>query len=45
MKIVGRGKMIRNQAPAFMPLACDVSFGRLALGVQGVEILLKPLLC
>jgi hypothetical protein len=30
--------------PAFVGLAADEGFGRLALGIQGVELLLQPFL-
>src|ERR1700733_3438847 len=35
---------IPNQPPALMRLALDVGLARLPLGVEGIEILLKPLL-
>jgi hypothetical protein len=34
----------RDQDPAFVALAADIGFARLALGVQRIELLLQPLL-
>ncbi len=31
--------------PAFKLLGCDVRFSRLPLGIEGVELLVEPLLC
>src|ERR1700674_1642408 len=31
-----------NQLPALVSLALDIGFGRLTLGVEGVEVLLEP---
>src|SRR5208282_124696 len=33
---------LRQGAPALVPLALDVGFARLALGVEGVELLFEP---
>ena len=33
---------LREQAPALVPLALDVGFGRLALGMERIELLLEP---
>ena len=35
---------LRQNAPALVPLALDVGFARLALGVEGVELLFEPFL-
>src|SRR5271168_1759677 len=36
--------MIPNQSPALVRLALNVGLARLPLGVEGVEVLLKPLI-
>src|SRR3712207_7325234 len=36
--------LFRSGGPALVPLAADIGFARLALGIEGVELLLETLL-